>query len=109
VHDKFERLVHKYPRLLHGTGFTRRGFIYAKMARQRVKRGTEILSKGRCVVTDRLHGHILCVLLGIPHVCMDNEYGKISSFFQTWSRSCPELAFAQTATAAAEKVTAIAL
>jgi pyruvyl transferase EpsO len=37
------------------------------------------------VVTDRLHGHILSVLLGIPHVLMDNSYGKNESFYATWT------------------------
>jgi pyruvyl transferase EpsO len=38
------------------------------------------------VVTDRLHGHILSVLLGIPNVLMDNSYGKNQSFYATWTQ-----------------------
>lgn len=58
---------------------------YAPLARQRLRRGCQILSAGRTVVTDRLHGHILCVLLGIPHVVLDNSYGKVRSFYETWT------------------------
>ena len=31
-------------------------------------------------MTDRLHGHIIADLLGIPHVVLDNEYGKIAAY-----------------------------
>ncbi|PVD31816.1 hypothetical protein C0Q70_07234 [Pomacea canaliculata] len=34
--------------------------------------GLSFLQRGRVVITDRLHGHILSVLLGIPHVLIDN-------------------------------------
>ncbi|MEX5256849.1 polysaccharide pyruvyl transferase family protein [Kocuria arenosa] len=33
------------------------------------------------VATDRLHAHVLSLLLGIPHAVTDNSYGKISSIF----------------------------
>jgi exopolysaccharide biosynthesis predicted pyruvyltransferase EpsI len=46
-----------------------------------------MLSEGRVVVTDRLHGHILCLLLGIPHIVLDNSYGKLRSFDETWTRT----------------------
>jgi len=54
------------------------------LARRRVDAGCDLLSRGEVVVTDRLHAHILCLLLGIPHVALDNSYGKLSSFAETW-------------------------
>jgi pyruvyl transferase EpsO len=54
----------------------------------RVRRGLRMLSAGRVVMTDRLHGHILSLSMGIPHVVMDNSYGKISSTWNTWTKSC---------------------
>ncbi|PVD31820.1 hypothetical protein C0Q70_07238 [Pomacea canaliculata] len=48
--------------------------------------GFSYLQRGRVVITDRLHGHILSVLLGIPHVLIDNPpYFKLSSFRRTWT------------------------
>ncbi len=58
----------------------------APVARMRLARGCRLLGRGRVVVTDRLHGHILSLLLGIPHVIFDNNYGKLRSFFQTWTK-----------------------
>jgi exopolysaccharide biosynthesis predicted pyruvyltransferase EpsI len=58
---------------------------YDRLARRRVHRGCTLLSHGRVVITDRLHGHILSLLLSLPHVLLDNNYGKVSAFFQTWT------------------------
>jgi pyruvyl transferase EpsO len=55
-------------------------------ARGRLAHGCDLLARGRVVVTDRLHGHILSVLLGIPNVLMDNSYGKNQSFYATWTQ-----------------------
>ena len=61
--------------------------LFDRVARAHLQRGTLLLARGRVVVTDRLHGHILCLLMGIPHVVLDNSYGKLSSFRETWTRS----------------------
>lgn len=51
----------------------------------RVKRGFAMLSRGRAVATDRLHGHIMSVLLGIPHFVSDNSTGKLTAFGEAWT------------------------
>ena len=56
------------------------------LANSRLRRGVGMLSEAAFIITDRLHVHILATLLGIPHVCLDNSYGKIqglSSAFDT--------------------------
>lgn len=60
---------------------------YEKLAWLRVDRGLRLLSRGRVIVTDRLHGHILGLCLGIPQVVLDNSYHKVSSTFETWTAS----------------------
>lgn len=52
----------------------------------RLRRGRAQLASARHVITDRLHVHILCLLLGIPHTTIDNNYGKIRLFEETWTR-----------------------
>jgi pyruvyl transferase EpsO len=59
------------------------------LAWERLQRGVALLSRGRVVVTDRLHAHILCMILRIPHVVLDNNYGKLSEFIQCWHREDP--------------------
>lgn len=54
-------------------------------AADRVRFGTSVLCRGDVVVTDRLHAHILCCLLGIPHVALDSLGGKVSAFYKAWT------------------------
>jgi exopolysaccharide biosynthesis predicted pyruvyltransferase EpsI len=58
---------------------------FERVARQRVERGARLLAQGEVVVTNRLHGHILSLLLGIPHYLVDNSYGKVRAFHETWT------------------------
>ncbi len=58
---------------------------YEAAAWARVDRGCRLLSRGRLVITDRLHAHILCLLLGIPHAVLDNNYGKLGRFLDAWT------------------------
>jgi exopolysaccharide biosynthesis predicted pyruvyltransferase EpsI len=62
------------------------GLTFDQRSRVWVNRAVRLLSLGRVVVTDRLHGHILCTLAGIPHVLLNNSYGKNISYYETWSR-----------------------
>jgi exopolysaccharide biosynthesis protein PssK len=62
-----------------------------------VKRAFGILRLGRVVVTDRLHGHILSLMAGIPHVVLDNSYGKTRSFYETWTSASPLATWADSA------------
>lgn len=64
-----------------------------------LRRASRILSLGHVVITDRLHAHILCTLAGIPHILLNNSYGKNVSFFETW---CRPLDLCQLARSAAE-------
>lgn len=58
---------------------------YDGFARWNVARGLWMLARGETVVTDRLHGHILCCLMGIPHVLVGDRHGKIRNYWTTWS------------------------
>jgi len=62
----------------------------------RIERGGRLLSRGRVVVTDRLHAHILCTLLGVPHVVLDNHYGKVQNFIAAWTSGIPHVRRAAT-------------
>lgn len=58
--------------------------VLERWAKRRLLGGVNALLQAPVVITDRLHGHILCLLLGIPHVVLDNSYGKVSRFVETW-------------------------
>jgi exopolysaccharide biosynthesis predicted pyruvyltransferase EpsI len=45
---------------------------------------------------DRLHGHILCLLLNIPHVFLNDDSGKNWNFHETWTRDAELCRLART-------------
>ena len=55
------------------------------LTKMRLRRGIAMLSRGRAVATDRLHGHIVSTLLGIPHFVSDNSTGKLTAFGEAWT------------------------
>jgi pyruvyl transferase EpsO len=54
-------------------------------AHNRFRRGIRQISRGRAIVTDRLHVHICSLLIGRPHAVLDNSYGKIGRFMAAFS------------------------
>lgn len=51
----------------------------------------------RLIITNRLHGHILCILLGIPHIFLPNSYHKNKVFYETWTCQIPFCRFVEDA------------
>jgi pyruvyl transferase EpsO len=110
VRDAIEPLALRHPRRLALVRRLAEATLDAQ-ARQRLQIGCALLARGKVVVTDRLHAHILSVLLGIPHVILDNSYGKLRHFYETWTRSMPQVRRAESpaeAAAAAEELMACA-
>jgi len=84
----FERLPARLRRLLPPPAQGYRPVTpaaYEWLARRRVETGLRLLSRGEVIMTDRLHAHILAVLLGKPHVTLDNSYGKIGNFMAAFT------------------------
>ncbi|CAN7707542.1 polysaccharide pyruvyl transferase family protein [Neorhizobium sp. LjRoot104] len=54
-------------------------------ANNRFQRGIRQISRGRAIVTDRLHVHICSLLIGRSHAVLDNNYGKIRRFMNAFS------------------------
>ena len=59
---------------------------YEPLARWRVERALAWMSRASVIVTDRLHGHILAVMTGTPHVLLDDTLGKLRAFHDAWTR-----------------------
>lgn len=47
------------------------------------------------IITNRLHGHILSIILEIPHVFLPNSYYKNQSFYQAWTSEVPFCRFVE--------------
>lgn len=68
---------------------------FAPLAEQWVARGEAILSRGRVVITDRLHGHLLALRCGIPSVVMANTTGKVEGVHHLHTAGHPLVRWAQ--------------
>lgn len=76
--------------------------LYLSIARKRLARGVEIVARGKSLVTERLHGHILALLLDFPHVVLDNSYGKTGAFHRAWTKDSLTTHFAASRSEAAK-------
>lgn len=59
--------------------------------------GVHQFQQYRLVITNRLHGHILCTLLRIPHILLPNSYHKNEMFYETWTSQIPFCRFVKDA------------
>lgn len=57
-------------------------------------RGARQFAPYGTIVTNRLHGHILAVLMGKPNVLLANAYHKNEAFYRTWTCRIPWAKFA---------------
>ena len=57
-----------------------------RYARERLAYGIGLLSRGSMVITDRLHAHVLCCLLGVRHLMFDSLDGKVSALYEAWTK-----------------------
>lgn len=91
------RMIHarmNHPAKLRGAAPVIASF-FDKLAEERFEYGRKMLGRGRIVITDRLHAHILCLLMGIPHVALDNSYGKLSRYHKTWGHTSSSVLWAR--------------
>jgi pyruvyl transferase EpsO len=70
---------------LHNVDQPRQHYLAWDMIRQ----GFEQLSQGSIIITNRLHGHIMAVLLGIPNILLPNSYHKNEALYQEWTFQIP--------------------
>ena len=49
-----------------------------------INKGVAHFRQYGCIDADRLHAFIIAQLLGLPTICRDNCYGKISRYLQSW-------------------------
>lgn len=59
--------------------------VITMIARVNIAGAERLYRSTSYVVVDRLHAHILAVLLEVPHTALDNSYGKVSSIFDDYS------------------------
>ena len=88
---------------LRRLGPTLLGRTYPHLAHHWTRRSVRMLSLGRVVVSDRLHGHLLSLLAGIPHVALDNATGKVHDTLEAWTGEHPLVTHTEDPEQAAEQ------
>eukprot|EP00745_Piridium_sociabile_P021943 TRINITY_DN339_c0_g2_i3.p2 TRINITY_DN339_c0_g2~~TRINITY_DN339_c0_g2_i3.p2 ORF type:complete len:838 (+),score=60.88 TRINITY_DN339_c0_g2_i3:260-2773(+) len=73
-------------------------FFQENVTLPRLQKGFNFLRRGKIVVADRLHAHILLTLLKKPHVILDNNYGKIRTYRTTWTNGLVDSNLVEVAT-----------
>ena len=82
--------IHDLTRKLAKYGLSRRLIarhgisLYEAYATSRLRFGVALLSRGKTVITDRLHGHIISTLLNKDQLILNSLDGKVRLFNQTW-------------------------
>jgi pyruvyl transferase EpsO len=70
--------------------------VRRQLTEWRLARACRLLRRGRVIVTDSLHAHILGLMLGIPTVVTDNSYGKLRATFDTFTHAASLARWADT-------------
>lgn len=78
-------------------------WLWDQLAEDRALRGCRMLARGRVTVTNRLHAHLLCILMRQPHVVCDVGNGKVFAYRDTWGCDLPFARFASSPAEAAER------
>ena len=95
--------LYQRPKLWRAVTGSSRHLLMRSAARRRLQYGVDLLASGRVVITDRLHGHVLAMLLGIPHCVMDSQFGKVRALWDTWTHEVPDATWCDTLSEAIER------
>lgn len=67
-----------------------------RFAQQNLQWAIQMVSRGRILVTDRLHGHVIATLCGIEHIVVNDRYGKVRALWEAWTHDEPTATFVPT-------------
>lgn len=84
--NKFRRVVDAMAR--RGMGRLANRFmspLWIWYSKRLVADAIALFARHNLIITDRLHGHILAVLMDMPTLVLDNSYGKNSRYASVWT------------------------
>lgn len=70
------------------------GDIVLEKRKEKVYAKLNEFGRARLIITDRLHGMILCALVGTPCIAFDNVSKKVSSVYNDWLKELPYIRIA---------------
>jgi exopolysaccharide biosynthesis predicted pyruvyltransferase EpsI len=57
----------------------------AQINRSNITAGVALYDTASGAVVDRLHAHIIAALRGVPHILLDNSYGKLKAVYEDYT------------------------
>lgn len=75
---------------------SRLALVWDRLSLTRLALACSVVRRGRIVVTDRLHVHVMALHMGVPSVVADNSYGKLSGAYDTYTSPAPIARWART-------------
>ncbi|CUH07538.1 Putative pyruvyl transferase EpsO [Jannaschia seosinensis] len=83
--DRIARKLLSLGPLTRLTSMRHRQAMFRLHAQTRLDTGVAALEEGACIVSDRLHAHLIASLMRRPQILLDNSYGKIGRHIDAWS------------------------
>lgn len=68
--------------------------MFHRMAELNISNAAATLSAGRVVITDRLHAAVMCALMDIPVVALNNANGKVAAIYRDYLGAFPAVSIA---------------
>ncbi|MGX5714861.1 polysaccharide pyruvyl transferase family protein [Arthrobacter sp. MAHUQ-56] len=82
-------------------------WTYVRAASLNLTAAQKNVSRGRVLVTDRLHGMFLGALMGIPTIALDNANGKVAGVFEDYVSQFPHVQMAESLEDSASKARSV--
>ena len=82
--DRLLNLLFRYLPWMRLNLMQKKEIMFRRHAQIRIDRGIDQLSSATWIISDRLHVHILAMLLEKEHFVLDNSYNKLRNFISSW-------------------------
>jgi pyruvyl transferase EpsO len=82
--DRMENLLFRCLPQMRTDLMPKKELMFRRHAQIRLERGIAQLCSAKWIVSDRLHVHILAMLLKKEHFVLDNSYNKLRNFISSW-------------------------
>jgi pyruvyl transferase EpsO len=99
------KIAEKVPGLFRSAlGYSLLAQGYRRRAALNLAAGCSSFEHASLVVTDRLHAHVLAVLMGKDNIVLDNSYGKIRTIYDDYTSKFSTTMFFDSAAGAKERI-----
>ena len=78
--------------------------IYERVSELMLRSGNAALDRGRVLITERLHGHVLAILRHQPTILLPDAFGKNRAIYESFTSRFDNVTWAESPAEAADLV-----